>query len=60
VLSIKDWGGRLGAEHTRWELIIGILDSPRVKGIVLWATASIGKWFLIGGMGRGVLQCRGR
>ena len=34
VLYIRDWGGRMGVGPTRWELIIGILDSPRVKGIV--------------------------
>jgi len=60
VLSIRDCGGRLGAGHMRWELIMGILDSPRVKGIVRWATTSTGRWFLIGGTGRGVFQCRGR
>jgi len=38
---------------------MGILDSPCVKGIVLWATASIGRWFLMGGTGRGAFQCRG-
>jgi len=32
-----------GAEYTRCELIMGILDSPWVKGRVLWATASIGR-----------------
>jgi len=25
----------------------------------LWATASIGMWFLMGGTGRGAFQCRG-
>jgi len=39
---------------------MGILDSPRVKGIVRWATASTGRWFLIGGTGRVDFQCRGR
>jgi len=39
---------------------MGILDSPKVTGIVRWATASTGRWFLIGGTGRGVFQCRGR
>ena len=34
VLSIRDSSGRTEAGHTRWELIMGILDSPRVKGIV--------------------------
>jgi len=48
------------AAQAKWELIMGILDSPRVKGIVLWATASTGRGFLIGGTGRGVFQCRGR
>jgi len=37
--------------HTSRELIMGILDSPRVKGIVRWATASTGRWFLTGGQG---------
>jgi len=60
VLSIRDWDGREGAAKTKWELIMGILDSPRVKGIVRWATASTGRWFLIGGAARGVFQCRGR
>ena len=60
MLSIRDWGGRVGGGHTRWELIIGLLDSQSVKGIVRWATASIGRWFLIGGTGRGDFQCRGR
>ena len=27
-------GGRVGVGQTWWELIMGILDSPRVKGIV--------------------------
>jgi len=35
VLSIKDRGGVVGAGETRCELIMSILDSPRVKGIVL-------------------------
>jgi len=48
------------AGETRCELIIGVLDSPCVKGMVLWATASIGSWFLIGGTGRGVFQWSGR
>src|SRR5712691_7896073 len=38
---------------------MGILVSPEVKGIVLWATASIGRWFLTRGIGRGVFQFRG-
>ena len=50
----------VGVRQTRWELIMGILDSPRVKGIVRGATASTGRWFLIRGTGRGVFQCRGR
>jgi len=48
------------AGETRWELIMGILDSPRVKGMFLGATVSIGRWFLIGGTGRRVFHCRGR
>jgi len=44
------------AEEARWELIMGMLDSLGVKGMVLWATASIGRWFLIGGTWRGILQ----
>jgi len=48
------------AGETRSELIMGILVSPWVKGMVLWATASIGRWFLIGGTGLGVFQWRGR
>jgi len=35
------------AGETRWEFIIGILDSLWVKGMVLWATASPGRWLLI-------------
>jgi len=50
----------VGASETRCELIMGILDCPLVKGMVLWATASIGRWFLVGGTGRGVFQWRGR
>ena len=53
-------GGTVGAGETRCALIMGILDSPWEKGMVLWATASIGRWFLIGGMGLGVFQWRGR
>jgi len=50
----------VGVRQTRWELIMGILGSPRVKGIVRCATASTGRWFLIAGTGRGVFQCKGR
>jgi len=39
---------------------MGILDSLRVKGIVRWATASTGRWFLIGGTGLRDFQCKGR
>jgi len=39
---------------------MGILDSPWVKGIVLWATASTERWFLIGGTGWGDFQFRRR
>jgi len=39
---------------------MGTQDRPPVKGIVLWATASIGKWFQRGGEGRGGFQLRGR
>jgi len=56
VLSIRDCGGRLGKiPGTRCAFIIGILDRPPVKAIVLWATLSIGRWFR-----RGVSQLRGR
>jgi len=47
-------------DETRWELIMGILEGPWVKGIVLWANASIGRWLLRGGTGRGAFQWRGR
>ena len=50
----------MGVGPPRWGFIIGILDNPRVKGILRSATASIGRWFLIGGTGTGVFQCRGR
>jgi len=39
---------------------MGILDSPLVKGIVLWATASIRRGFLMAGVARGVFPCSGR
>jgi len=39
---------------------MGIIVSPWVKGIVLWAAASIRRWFLIGGTCLGVSQWRGR
>ena len=48
-----------GGGQTRWELIIGIQDSPRVKGIVRLATAFTGRWILIGGTGRGVSSSSG-
>ena len=48
------------ARETRCEFIMGILDSPWVKGMVLWATASTGRWFLMRGTGRGVFQLKGR
>ena len=47
-----------GGRETRGELITGIFESPWVKGTVLWATASTGRWAVIGGMGRGVFQCK--
>ena len=60
MLFISDGGGTARAGETRHELIMGILESPWMKGTVLWPTTSIGRSFLMGGTGRGVLQCRGR
>jgi len=55
VLSIRDCGGRLGeASGTRCAFIMGILDRPPVKVIVLWAKACIGRWFQRGEEGQGV------
>ena len=46
MLSIRDCGGMLAeTSGTRYALIIGILYSPPAKAIVLWPTASIGRWF---------------
>jgi len=45
---------------TRCAFIMGTLDRPPVQAIVLWATASIGRWFRRGREGRGVFQLRGR
>ena len=53
-MSIRVCGGKVGAGETRCELIMGILVSTWEKGMVLWATASIGRWFLTGGTGLGV------
>jgi len=50
--------GRAGAK--RCEFIIGILESPCVKRIVLLARLSTGRWFMIAGTERGVFQFRGR
>jgi len=61
VLSIRNCGGRLGkTSGTRCALIIRTLERPPVKAIVLWATASIGRWFRRGGEGRAVFPLRGR
>jgi hypothetical protein len=61
VFDIRDCGGRRAElPGTRCALIMGILDRPLVKGIVLCATASTGRWFLMGGDERGVFQLRGR
>jgi len=61
VLVIRDCGGRRAeTSGTRFPFIMGILDRPPVKAAVLWATASIGRWFRRGGEGRGVFQLRGR
>ena len=61
VLSIRDCGGRLGkTSGNRCALIMGTLESPPVKAIVLWATASIARWFWSGEEGRGVFQLRGK
>ena len=57
VLSIRDCGGRLGVtQGTRCAFIMGTLDRPPVKAIVLWATASIGRWLRIGGEGREIIS----
>jgi len=61
VLVIMDCGARrAGTSGTRCAFIMRILDRPRVKRIVLWATESIGRWFQTGGEGWGVFQLRGR
>jgi len=61
LLVIRDGGGRTAeSSGTRSVLILGIQDKPRVKGIVLCATASTGWWVLMGGEGRGVDRFRGR
>ena len=60
LLSIRDCGGRLWkTSGTRGALIIGILERPPVKAIVLWATVSMGRWFRRGGEGRGSSSSEG-
>jgi len=57
VLCLSDCRRRLGKTlGTRSVFIMGILDMPPVKAIVLWATGSIGRSFLRAGAGRG--SCR--
>jgi len=60
VLSIRAAGGRVSVGGTRWEFIMGILESPCVKGIVQWATSAIRRCVLIGDTREGVFQLRGR
>ena len=61
VLSIRDCGGRLGkTSGTRCVFIIGVLEGPPVKAIVLWATGSIGRRFRRGAEGWGVFHQPGR
>jgi len=61
VLVIRDYEKRRAeTSGTRCQYIMGILDRPPVKAIVMWATVSIGRWFRRGGEGRGVFQLRGR
>ena len=63
VFSIRDCRVRLDeTSGTRCAFIMGILDRPPAKVIVLWATASIRRcqWVRKGGEGRGVFQLRRR
>ena len=61
VLSIKHCRGWLGkTSGRRCAFIMGILDRVPVKAIVLWATASIGRWFRPGGEGPGFFRLMGR
>ena len=61
VLVIRDCrNSRAKTSRTRYAFIIFILDRPPGKAIVLWATASIGRWVRRGREGRGVFQFRGR
>jgi len=61
IQVLRDCGGRRAkTSGTRCPFMMGILERPPVKAIVLWSTASIGRWVWRGGEGWGVFQLRVR